>query len=112
MRKGRWLIWQLASGGEGEDPLEGSNTSCLILTGNCCALARWDARLGQQPRPFLASLCSLSVDGGMIALMDLRVEKLFPKAYMSTQKGEAPWDEAEEARRSAAWRVSSPAFDG
>ncbi|ORX37738.1 BRCA2, oligonucleotide/oligosaccharide-binding, domain 1-domain-containing protein [Kockovaella imperatae] len=97
---------KLAPGAEGEDPLEISNMCCLMLTANSCSLSRWDTRLGRQRDPFVSSLCSISVDGGTIALVDVKLDKLFPKAYMSAQKGqnEAPWDEAEESRRVSAWK--------
>jgi breast cancer 2 susceptibility protein len=79
--------------------------SRLIISANSSALARWDARLGLQPRPFIAGLSSLSSDGGIIALVDVVVEKIFPLAYMNGAKGqrESPWDETEEQARQKQW---------
>ena len=52
-------------------------------------------------------MCSLTVDGGLVPLMDLVIVKLFPEAYMTGDKGsrEPPWDAVEEARRASVWKV-------
>jgi breast cancer 2 susceptibility protein len=80
----------------------------LNIAGNSTKLARWDARLGRQDEPFVAGLSSLSVDGGIISLMDVVIDKLFPVAYTAAEKGrgDAPWGEEEERQRQDAWSVS------
>jgi breast cancer 2 susceptibility protein len=71
-------------------------------------MARWHSKLGVQPTPFVAGLPSLTNDGGLIVLMDVVIEKLYPIAYIWGGSGhkEAPWNESEESIRSDAWRVS------
>ena len=89
--------------------LNALNKSRLIISGNSSSLARWYAKLGQQRRPFVAGLSSLSPDGGIISLTDVMIEKVFPLAFMFADKGgkEAPWDDADEAIRSEKWNVST-----
>ncbi|WVW86946.1 hypothetical protein I302_109002 [Kwoniella bestiolae CBS 10118] len=92
---------KLESGNDGQDVLEAINNSHLIISGNSSSLAKWHVRLGKQPQPFIASLSSLSVDGGVITLMDVVLEKIFPIAF--TNKNEAPWGEEEEQARQQEW---------
>ena len=101
---------QLSADSEAHEPLDGLDQTYLVLSGNSCSLAPWDAKLGFQVVPFVASLTSLSADGGVISSMHVVIDKSFPLAFMSGDKGkkETPWDEAEEARREAAWMVSTP----
>lgn len=99
-------IPQLDSGSEGAEVLEAFDKSRLIISGNSTSLARWHAKMGPQPEPFIAGLSSLSVDGGQIMLMDIIIEKLFPIAYINASKGsrEGPWNEDEERVRADQWR--------
>ena len=85
--------------------MDGLDKSRLILSGNGTSLARWDATLGLQSAPFVAGLSSLSVDGGVVPLMEVVIEKLFPLAFMHADKGnrEPPWNEEDEARRAHEW---------
>jgi hypothetical protein len=53
----------------------------LALSGNSTSLACWDTKFGFSPRPFIASLKSLSPDGGKVPLMDIKIVKCFPIAY-------------------------------
>lgn len=98
---------QLESGADGTDVFEGYDKSNLVLSGNSCHLARWDAKLGVQHLPFVAGLSSLSVDGGVIVMMDVILERVFPLAFMKGERGsrDAPWDEDEEARLSRECKV-------
>ena len=99
----------MESSSESADPLEGLDKSVLTLAGNSTKFALWDAKLGRQNEPFVAGLSSLSVDGGVISLMDVILEKVFPVAYMSADKGnrESPWGEEEERQRQDQWTVSA-----
>jgi len=99
---------QLDSANDGEDVLDALDKSRLIVSGNSCNLARWDARLGLH-LPFVAALSSLSVDGGIITMIDVEVTKIFPLAFVNVDKScmEDPWNEAEEHRRQDQWNVSS-----
>ncbi|WWC95810.1 hypothetical protein V866_002676 [Kwoniella sp. B9012] len=92
---------KLESGNDGQDVIEAFNSSHLIITGNSSSLARWHVKLGKQPRPFIASLSSLSVDGGVITLIDVVLEKIFPIAF--TNGSGPPWGEEEEQIRQDQW---------
>lgn len=85
-----------------------AHKSCrLVLSGNSTSLARWHARLGMQSQPYVSGLSSLSVDGGIITLMDIVIERLFPIAFTNGDPNirESPWDEEEEKRRQDKWKV-------
>ena len=58
------------------DILEAYNACSLKLYGNGTHLSRWDTKLGYQMDPFIATLGSLTLDGGIVPLMDLVVEKV------------------------------------
>lgn len=87
--------------------MEAFDKSRLVISGNSCSLARWHTRLGVQAIPFVAGLSSLSTDGGIIMLMEIIVEKIFPVAFMSAEKGvrDGPWNEDEESIRQDRWKV-------
>lgn len=97
---------QLESGSEGAEVLDAFDKSRLLVSGNSTSLARWHAKLGLQPEPFVAGLSSLSVDGGTIVLVDIVIDRLHPVAYVNTQKGprEGPWNEDEERVRADQWK--------
>jgi breast cancer 2 susceptibility protein len=48
----------------------------LILSGNSTHLAPWHAKLGFQNAPFVATLRSLTSDGGMVPLVDVIITKV------------------------------------
>lgn len=81
--------------------------SRLIISANSSSLARWDARLGAQKLPFIAKLSHLSHDGGIITLLDVVIEKMFPLAFVPSGKdgSSPPWGEEEECARQDQWRV-------
>lgn len=58
-------------------------------------------------QPYISSLSSLSVDGGVITLMDIVIERLFPIAFTNGDRNirESPWNEEEEKRRQDKWKV-------
>jgi breast cancer 2 susceptibility protein len=89
--------------------LDSLGTTRLVLSGNSCHLAKWDARLGIHFKPFVAGLSSLTNDGGSISLMDVIVERLYPMAYMCGDKGSkgSPWGEEEERAKQDIWRVGA-----
>ncbi|WVQ79198.1 hypothetical protein IAT38_001294 [Cryptococcus sp. DSM 104549] len=97
---------KLESGSDGAEALDALQTSHLIISGNSTSLVRWHARLGLQPHPFIASLSSLSVDGGIVTLMDVVIDKIFPLAYTNGDRNakEGPWGEEEEQTRQDAWK--------
>ncbi|KAH9070787.1 hypothetical protein EDB83DRAFT_2517952 [Lactarius deliciosus] len=60
----------------------------LIITGNGTHLAPWHTKLGFQPYPAIATLNSISPDGGMIPCLELIVTKVYPIAFIEFQKDE------------------------
>jgi breast cancer 2 susceptibility protein len=99
---------RLESGADGAEVLEAFDKSRLLISGNGVKLARWDARLGQQGRPYVAGLSSLSVDGGTVPLMDVMIDKVFPLAFANNDRSvkAAPWGAQEEQEQQDRWRVS------
>lgn len=93
--------------GEGNEVLQAYHMSSLKLCANSTSLAKWDARLGFAPSPFVASLRSLTPEGGLISLMDVVITKVYPLAYVDTEKSNgqsaAPRGEQEEAEEKEAW---------
>jgi breast cancer 2 susceptibility protein len=65
----------------------------------------WYRSLGFTHKPFTSTLRSLSPDGGSIALLDVRVTKVFPLAYITTEKGKgtSPWSVEEEYKLQDEW---------
>ncbi|CAE6503053.1 unnamed protein product [Rhizoctonia solani] len=97
---------RIEGGHEGKEVLNAYHSSTLKITGNSTCLARWDARLGFHRGPFVASLRSLSADGGTIALLDVIVTKLFPVGFVETdEKGRSgrPFDQSAEDDAQRAW---------
>lgn len=82
---------RLESYGAGpSDVLSAFDKSVLTLTGNSTSLASWDARLGFHRESMVATLRSLTADGGAIPCMDIIITRLFPVAYVdATAPGSA-----------------------
>ncbi|KAF8585115.1 hypothetical protein K439DRAFT_1344127 [Ramaria rubella] len=83
----------------------------LVLCGNSTHLAPWHAKLGFQSVPFVATLGSLSSDGGGIPLMDLVIMQVFPVGFIefiTTESGEViregPRTEKDEAMEEDRWK--------
>jgi breast cancer 2 susceptibility protein len=63
--------------------------------------------------PFVATLRSLSPDGGYIPLIDIVIKKVYPIGFVgrekkwdqATREDTGPWGEAEEMERAEAWKV-------
>lgn len=108
------------------EPIEAFDTSPLLICGNGCKLAPWDARLGVQKEPFASSIRSLTVDGGFVSILDAVVTKVYPKGYLSAIRSADPeiasnsgssqhnsqqkeifrteiWDEREEEEKQNEW---------
>lgn len=54
----------------------------LSLTGNSTHLAPWHAKLGFRRCANVCTLNSLTPDGGSVAMMKLRIEKVLPDSLM------------------------------
>ncbi|KAI0059444.1 hypothetical protein BV25DRAFT_1901580 [Artomyces pyxidatus] len=61
--------------------LEAYESCQLTLTGNGSHLAPWHAKLGFQAHPAIATLHSLTPDGGIVNQLDLVVQKMYPIAF-------------------------------
>lgn len=101
---------QVQADGEPREALKAYSGTTLQITGNSTTLARWDARLGPflHPLPPVASLRSLTPDGGVAALVDVVVERLHPVGFIETlQDGTrlAPVNESENRQAEALWEV-------
>ena len=69
--------WQLCGDRkEACEILEAYDNTYLELYGNSSHLAAWHAKLGFVREPFIATLDSLTADGGNIPVTDLVVEKV------------------------------------
>ncbi|BGP01374.1 Rad51-associated protein Brh2 [Rhodotorula toruloides ATCC 204091] len=90
---------------EGSDVLQALGRSTLMITGNSTSLAPWHAKLGFRPEPFVASLASISPAGGLVPLLDIYVDRAFPRGYTELRKGRSGenWGEEEEAARAKEW---------
>ncbi|BGP23403.1 breast cancer 2 susceptibility protein [Rhodotorula toruloides] len=90
---------------EGSDVLQALDRSTLMITGNSTSLAPWHAKLGFRPDPFVASLASISPTGGLVPLLDICVDRVFPRGYTELRKGRSGenWGEEEEAARAKEW---------
>ncbi|EHS62527.1 uncharacterized protein PGTG_20647 [Puccinia graminis f. sp. tritici CRL 75-36-700-3] len=75
----------------------------LYLEGNATSRARWPETLGFRPRPWVASLRSLSPDGGRIPLMDIVISKVFPPMFVDQEGRMGRWGVAEENMLQVAW---------
>ncbi|SPC64345.1 probable Rad51-associated protein Brh2 [Ustilago sp. UG-2017b] len=113
-RRGRVRIGQklatmgatLDAQGEGNEVLTAYHMSSLVLSSNSVSLARWDAKLGFTSTRFFASLRSLTPEGGLVSLMDVVITKVFPLAYVDTERNggpSAPRGEQEEAEEQEVW---------
>lgn len=56
--------------------MEAYNNTYLDLSGNSTHLAPWHAKLGFVKDPFIATLDSLTPDGGRVPAMDLIITKV------------------------------------
>ena len=61
-----------------DEVLESFDVSFLVITGNGTHLAPWDAKLGFQRLPFVATLNSLTPDGGLVVMASVEVRNVFP----------------------------------
>ncbi|GAA5824317.1 hypothetical protein JCM10212_005834 [Sporobolomyces blumeae] len=95
-----------SSTSEGIDVLDALGRSFLTISGNSTSLARWDAALGFQPAGFVASFDSLTSTGGVVALIDVVVDKVYPCGYLDMRRGRSSetWGADEERERAEAWR--------
>lgn len=70
---------------EPSEILEAYNNIKLGLSGNSTHLAPWHAKFGFRRCATVCNLSSLTSDGGNIAMMNLRIEKVCPPSYHSSE---------------------------
>ncbi|KAH9964099.1 hypothetical protein BC827DRAFT_49058 [Russula dissimulans] len=82
----------------------------LNIAGNGTHLAPWHTKLGFQPHPAIATLHTLSPDGGVVPCLQLVVTKVYPVAFIEFRKDadgritrEGPRREKEELAVQDAW---------
>ncbi|PLW05774.1 hypothetical protein PCANC_26644 [Puccinia coronata f. sp. avenae] len=75
----------------------------LYLEGNGTSRVRWAETLGLRPRPWVATLPSLTPDGGKIPLMDILVVKVFPPSFVDQEGRMGRWELAQEKKLQVAW---------
>jgi len=92
--------------------LEAYSDVHLVLSGNSTKLAPWHAKLGLQAIPFVATLGSLTADGGAVPILDLIVTQVYPVGYLEfivddngEIRREGPRTEKDEAEESEKWQV-------
>ncbi|GAA5905377.1 uncharacterized protein JCM6883_006377 [Sporobolomyces salmoneus] len=89
---------------EGIDVLEALGRSKLVISGNSTSLAPWHTTLGFSRTQFIASLDSLSSSGGVVAPLDIIIEKIFELGYVDTLRtNSGTWGEAEEREKAQEW---------
>ncbi|KAF8333072.1 BRCA2, oligonucleotide/oligosaccharide-binding, domain 1-domain-containing protein [Cantharellus anzutake] len=98
---------RLQSQGEPHEVLKSYSSSRMRISGNATRLARWDSKLGLQPRALqIATFRSLNPDGGLVPLIDIIIERIYPVGFyeMDSDGVMLPaHDSAEEAEAQAKW---------
>lgn len=118
------------TGKDVEDVLEAYDSCKLRICGNSSHLAPWYEKLGWLERPHIATLDSLTVNGGLITVLNLIIIKVcfasffccsfthemsqqqHPIGYIEIMEKDGkswtdgPWDQREEDRRQDQWDVS------
>ncbi|KAG2076942.1 hypothetical protein BDR04DRAFT_1067282 [Suillus decipiens] len=95
---------------DGQEVLEAYDSNILVLTGNSSHMAPWHAKLGFQRSPFIATLNSLTADGGNVAVAAVEVIKIHPVAYIeffedeSGKRMEGPRSAKDENTLSERWK--------
>ncbi|KAJ7361422.1 hypothetical protein DFH08DRAFT_844079 [Mycena albidolilacea] len=96
---------------DASEVLEAYNSTNLVLSGNSSHLVPWHAKLGFQISPWVATMHSLTADGGMVAAMDLVILKTYPIAFLEfiedengEKQREGPRNERDEAEAEEKWK--------
>ncbi|KAI0756270.1 hypothetical protein C8Q80DRAFT_1127651 [Daedaleopsis nitida] len=94
------------------DILQAYENTRLELSGNSSHLAPWHAKLGFVKEPFVATLDSLTADGGTVPVVDLVVVKAYPVAYLEFVRSEdgsvtrmGPRNEKDELKEQDQWET-------
>ncbi|KAL4070686.1 BRCA2, oligonucleotide/oligosaccharide-binding, domain 1-domain-containing protein [Scleroderma citrinum] len=97
---------------EGSEVFEAYDSTVLMLSGNSSHMAPWHAKLGFQKEPFIATLNSLTPDGGNVVVMAVEIVKAYPVAFLEfvededgQKRREGPRNEKEEAKLHLQWKT-------
>ncbi|KAJ7070740.1 hypothetical protein C8F01DRAFT_392979 [Mycena amicta] len=98
---------------ERKDPqevLEAYNSTKLEIAGNGSHLAPWHSKLGFKAAPWVATMRSLTADGGLVPALDVVLLKVYPIAYLEfieengEKRREGPRNANEEAQEHEKWK--------
>ncbi|KAJ7170173.1 hypothetical protein C8R46DRAFT_225952 [Mycena filopes] len=96
---------------EASEVLEAYNSTNLVFSGNSSHLVPWHAKLGFQISPWVATMNSLTADGGVVAAMDLVILKTYPIAFLEfyedengEKQREGPRNERDESAADEKWK--------
>ncbi|PKI84953.1 hypothetical protein MVES_000917 [Malassezia vespertilionis] len=111
---------KLEAFGEGTPVLDAFHTSDLSISANSCQHMRWDTRLGAHPRSFVSTLGRLIADGGIVGLMDICLDRVYPTGYIQGEldaRGQtvftgSQYGTDEEQERQRAWAVQRQEAQG
>ncbi|PVF98238.1 hypothetical protein CPB86DRAFT_853393 [Serendipita vermifera] len=92
---------------DADEVLKSFSSSSIIISGNSTHLSPWYSKLGFKSQPSLATLNSLTSDGGTVSLMILTVIEALPVTYTETLPGKdrVHRDESEEQNERRAWQA-------
>ncbi|KAJ7293018.1 hypothetical protein C8J57DRAFT_1111207 [Mycena rebaudengoi] len=96
---------------DASDVLEAYNSTKLVLSGNSSHLVPWHEKLGFKISPWVATMNSLTGDGGIVTAMDVVVLKAYPIAFLEffedengEKQREGPRNERDEADANEQWK--------
>ncbi|KAJ7109900.1 hypothetical protein C8R44DRAFT_800881 [Mycena epipterygia] len=96
---------------DASEVLEAYNSTKLVLSGNSSHLVPWHAKLGFQIAPWVATMNSLTADGGVVSAMDLVILKTYPIAFLEfyedengEKQREGPRNEQDERAADEKWK--------
>ncbi|KAF7307159.1 hypothetical protein MIND_00509500 [Mycena indigotica] len=95
---------------EPQEVLEAYNSTKLQFVGNCTHLVPWHTKLGFQTSPWIATMRSLTADGGLVPALDVVLLKVYPVAYIEfieedgQKRREGPRSAKEEAQEEEHWK--------
>ncbi|KAK7026152.1 breast cancer type 2 susceptibility [Favolaschia claudopus] len=95
---------------EASEVLEAYNSTNLVLSGNSSHLVPWHTKLGFHSEPWIATMHSLTGDGGVVAALDFVILKTYPIAFLEFREDEngekqreGPRNEREETETQEKW---------
>ncbi|KAF7303152.1 hypothetical protein MKEN_01278900 [Mycena kentingensis (nom. inval.)] len=94
-----------------QEILEAYNSTKLVISGNSAHLVPWHCKLGFRGAPWVATMRSLTADGGTVPALDVVLLKVYPVAYFEfidcengDKRREGPRNANEEAAEEEKWK--------